>query len=107
MNAFMAICRGGSKLEMEEKYGIEQVHRWRRGFRERPPAMPAGDERFPGNDPRYRDLEVGQIPRSESLQDTQDRLLPFWQDQIAPELKRARMYWWSRTATPSALWSSI
>ena len=70
---FYGDLQGRKKLEMEEIYGIEQVHRWRRGFREHPPAMPVGDERFPGNDPRYRHLEVGQIPRSESLQDTQER----------------------------------
>ncbi len=81
---------GRSKKEMEEKYGMEQVHRWRRGFRDRPPAMPVGDERFPGNDSRYRGLEAGQIPVSESLQDAQDRLLPFWQDQIAFDLQKGK-----------------
>lgn len=87
---FYGDLQGRKKLEMEEIYGIEQVHRWRRDFREHPPAMPVGDERFPGNDPRYSHLEVGQIPRSESLQDTQERLLPLWQDQIAPELKKGK-----------------
>ncbi len=67
---FYGDLQGRSKAEMEEKYGIEQVHRWRRGFRDRPPSMPVGDERFPENDPRYSDLTSGQIPRSESLQDT-------------------------------------
>lgn len=87
---FYGDLQGRKKSEMEEIYGIEQVHQWRRSFRDKPPAMPAGDERFPGNDPRYRHLEVGQIPRSESLQDTQDRILPFWQSQIAFELKRGK-----------------
>lgn len=87
---FYGDLQGRKKLEVEEIYGIEQVHRWRRGFKDKPPAMPVGDERFPGNDPRYRHLEVGQIPISESLQDTQDRLLPLWKGQIAPELKKGR-----------------
>jgi 2,3-bisphosphoglycerate-dependent phosphoglycerate mutase len=87
---FYGDLQGRKKLEMDEIYGIEQVRHWRRGFREHPPAMPVGDGRFPENDPRYRHLEAGQIPRSESLQDTQERLLPLWQDQIAPELKRGK-----------------
>jgi 2,3-bisphosphoglycerate-dependent phosphoglycerate mutase len=52
--------------------------------------MPVGDERCPGDDPRYSGLISGQIPRSESLQDTQNRLMPFWQSQIAPKLKEGK-----------------
>jgi 2,3-bisphosphoglycerate-dependent phosphoglycerate mutase len=87
---FYGDLQGRSKAEMEERYGIEQVLHWRRGFRDRPPSMPVGDERFPRNDPRYNDLIGGQIPRSESLQDTQNRLMPFWLGQIAPELKNGK-----------------
>jgi 2,3-bisphosphoglycerate-dependent phosphoglycerate mutase len=87
---FYGDLQGRKKLEVEERYGKEQVHRWRRGFQELPPSMPAGDWRFPGSDPRYRDLASDQIPGSESLQDTQNRLMPFWRDQIAPELKRGK-----------------
>jgi 2,3-bisphosphoglycerate-dependent phosphoglycerate mutase len=87
---FYGDLQGRSKAEMEERYGIEQVLHWRRGFRDRPPSMPVGDERFPENDPRYSNLISGQIPRSESLQDTEDRLMPLWLDQIAPELKKGK-----------------
>jgi len=87
---FYGDLQGRKKSEAEERYGKEQVHRWRRGFRESPPSRPAGDERFPGNDPRYRDLASGQIPGSESLQDTQNRLMPFWLGQITPELKKGK-----------------
>jgi 2,3-bisphosphoglycerate-dependent phosphoglycerate mutase len=87
---FYGDLQGRSKAEMEERYGIEQVLHWRRGFHDRPPSMPVVDERFPENDPRYSDLTLGQMPRSESLQDTEDRLMPFWQDQIAPELKKGK-----------------
>ena len=87
---FYGDLQGRSKAEMEERYGIEQVLHWRRGFRDRPASMPVGDERFPENDPRYSDLISGQIPRSESLQDTENRLMPFWRDQIAPELKKGK-----------------
>jgi 2,3-bisphosphoglycerate-dependent phosphoglycerate mutase len=87
---FYGDLQGRSKAEMEERYGLEQVLHWRRGFRDRPPSMPVGDERFPENDPRYRDLISSQMPRSESLQDTEDRLMPLWLDQIAPELKKGK-----------------
>jgi 2,3-bisphosphoglycerate-dependent phosphoglycerate mutase len=87
---FYGDLQGRSKAEMEERYGLEQVLHWRRGFRDRPPSMPVGDERFPENDPRYRDLISSQMPRSESLQDTEDRLMPLWRDQIAPELKKGK-----------------
>jgi 2,3-bisphosphoglycerate-dependent phosphoglycerate mutase len=87
---FYGDLQGRRKTEMEERYGPEQVRHWRRGFRDRPPSMPAGDERFPENDPRYSGLISGQIPRSESLQDTEDRLMPLWLDRIAPELKKGK-----------------
>jgi 2,3-bisphosphoglycerate-dependent phosphoglycerate mutase len=87
---FYGDLQGRKKLEADEIYGIEQVHRWRRGFREHPPAVSVGDEGFPGDDPRYRHLGADQIPISESLQDTQDRLLPLWMDQIAPDLKKGK-----------------
>jgi len=84
---FYGDLQGRSKNEMEEKFGSEQIHRWRRGFRDLPPAMSVEDDRYPLHDPRYKDLSVDQIPRTESLQDTLERLLPCWQDQIAPELQ--------------------
>lgn len=87
---FYGDLQGRSKAEMEERYGLEQVLHWRRGFRDRPPSMPVGDERFPENDPRYRDLISSRMPRSESLQDTEDRLMPLWRGQIAPELKKGK-----------------
>jgi 2,3-bisphosphoglycerate-dependent phosphoglycerate mutase len=87
---FYGDLQGNSKKKIEEKYGIEQVHRWRRGFRERPPALPDDDKRTPLQDLRYRDLEMSQIPKTESLEDVQNRLLPFWQGQIASELQQRK-----------------
>jgi 2,3-bisphosphoglycerate-dependent phosphoglycerate mutase len=87
---FYGDLQGNSKKKIEEKYGIEQVHRWRRGFRERPPALPDDDKRNPLQDLRYRDLETNQIPKTESLEDVQNRLLPFWQGQIASELQQGK-----------------
>jgi 2,3-bisphosphoglycerate-dependent phosphoglycerate mutase len=78
--------QGRSKRETEKKYGAEQVHRWRRGYLEKPPALDMKDERFPLRDPRYRTLKESEIPRTESLKDTLDRVLPLWQNKIAPDL---------------------
>ncbi len=84
---FYGDLQGRSKKEIEEKYGAWQLHRWRRGYLERPPPMDRGDERFPSRDPRYRTLKESQIPTTESLKDTLDRLLPLWQEKIAADLR--------------------
>lgn len=87
---FYGDLQGRSKKEAEERYGKEQVTRWRRGFSERPPAVETSDRRFPGQDPRYRDVPLSLLPRTESLQDTQERVLPFWQALIGPELVKGK-----------------
>ena len=87
---FYGDLQGNSKKKMEEKYGIEQVQHWRRGFREHPPPLPDDDERNPLHDLRYKYLETSQIPKTESLEDVQNRLLPFWQGQIASELQQGK-----------------
>jgi 2,3-bisphosphoglycerate-dependent phosphoglycerate mutase len=78
--------QGCNKTETEARYGTQQVHRWRRGYYEKPPAMDEGDERYPANDPRYKMLKDIEIPRTESLKDTLDRLLPLWKEKIVPDL---------------------
>jgi 2,3-bisphosphoglycerate-dependent phosphoglycerate mutase len=87
---FYGDLQGNSKKKMEEKYGKEQVRHWRRGFREHPPPLPDDDERNPLHDLRYKDLETSQIPKTESLEDVKNRLLPFWQGQIASELQQGK-----------------
>jgi 2,3-bisphosphoglycerate-dependent phosphoglycerate mutase len=84
---FYGDLQGRSKKETEEKYGAWQVHRWRRGYLERPPALDREDERFPSGDPRYKTLKESQIPTAESLKDTLDRLLPLWHEKIAADLR--------------------
>ncbi|HUI40324.1 MAG TPA: 2,3-diphosphoglycerate-dependent phosphoglycerate mutase [Methanothrix sp.] len=81
---------GQSKKETEERHGAEQVHRWRRGFRDRPPAMEEGESRPHLRDPRYGHLAESQIPRTESLEDTMNRMLPFWESTIAKDLNEGR-----------------
>jgi len=87
---FYGDLQGKSKKETEEKFGAEQVHRWRRGFRDMPPALKSDDCRHPGLDPRYRDLADDQIPLAESLEDTLNRMFPFWQSNIVPELEEGK-----------------
>ncbi len=79
--------QGMSKLEIEAKFGKLQVHKWRRGYRDQPPAVNKGNGRWPRNDPRYRDLDPSQLPLTESLEQTLWRLLPYWRKEVAPDLR--------------------
>ena len=78
------VLQGLDKNDTVQKYGMEQVHLWRRGYAVRPGALTREDPRYPGKDPRYADLRPGDIPLTESLKDTVTRFIPFWQDTIAP-----------------------
>ena len=78
--------QGRNKLETVEKHGAEQVHIWRRSYDIPPPPLDPSDDRSPGKDPRYRELSVREIPLTESLKLTVDRVLPYWHQRIAPEL---------------------
>lgn len=84
--------QGLSKKATEEKYGDAQVHRWRRGFLDRPPALDISDDRYRSTlcDPRYLNLEKDQISKTESLKDMLERLLPCWQSNIAPDLRAGK-----------------
>jgi 2,3-bisphosphoglycerate-dependent phosphoglycerate mutase len=82
--------QGLNKAETAARFGEEQVLLWRRAYAVRPDPLPQGDERWSGNDPRYHHLSPEQIPRTECLQDTVLRVIPFWNDSIAPALSRGR-----------------
>lgn len=82
--------QGLNKKETADKYGMEQVHLWRRSYDVPPPPLTAEDERFPGRDPRYAELQPGEAPRSESLKDTLVRVLPYWHETIVPELRAGK-----------------
>ncbi len=77
---------GLNKAETAEQYGDEQVHIWRRSFATPPPPLDRDDARHPCNDPRYAGLDPASLPATESLEDTLDRVLPYWQSQLAPAL---------------------
>jgi 2,3-bisphosphoglycerate-dependent phosphoglycerate mutase len=78
---------GLNKAETAAKYGDEQVHIWRRSFDIRPPLLDLSDERNSHDDRRYTKLEQGDIPLGECLKDTIDRVMPLWNESIAPALK--------------------
>ena len=78
--------QGLNKDETRAKYGAEQVHIWRRSADVRPPALDKSDERFPGNDRKYKDLTPDQLPCTEHLLDTVDRVVPYWNSDIKPAL---------------------
>ncbi len=79
--------QGLNKAETATIYGNEQVLIWRRSYDIRPPALTAEDDRYPGFDPRYRNLAKQDIPLTECLQDTVTRFLPYWNETIAPVVR--------------------
>lgn len=82
--------QGLNKQETAAQYGEDQVRAWRRGYAVRPPALADDDPRHPRFDPRYASLRPDQLPASESLQDTLHRVLPYWQEAIAPALQQGQ-----------------
>lgn len=82
--------QGLNKAETAKKYGEQQVQIWRRSFDVPPPPLDVNDERWPGRDPRYAGLRPEEIPLTESLKDTIARFLPYWNDEIAPAIRRGQ-----------------
>jgi 2,3-bisphosphoglycerate-dependent phosphoglycerate mutase len=78
--------QGLNKKETADELGEEQVMRWRRSYAGRPPALAPDDERNPRFDPRYARLRPEDLPATESLKDTLERVLPYWHETIVPEL---------------------
>jgi 2,3-bisphosphoglycerate-dependent phosphoglycerate mutase len=76
--------QGLNKAETAQKYGDAQVKIWRRSYDIRPPALTEDDPRWPGHDPRYKDLAPEEVPLTECLKDTVARFLPYWHGTIAP-----------------------
>ena len=78
--------QGLDKKATAEKYGDEQVHIWRRSYDTLPPLLDPKDPNSAHNDRRYANLPSDVIPNGENLKVTLERVLPFWEDQIAPAL---------------------
>ncbi len=82
--------QGLNKAETAVKFGEEQVLVWRRSYSIPPPALEKSDERYPGYDPRYKDLSETELPLTECLKDTVARFLPYWHQTIAPVVKSGK-----------------
>jgi 2,3-bisphosphoglycerate-dependent phosphoglycerate mutase len=79
--------QGLNKKDTADKYGVEQVHIWRRSYDIAPPSLTDDDLRHPKSDPRYAQLREIELPQTESLKDTLNRTLPYWHDNIAQNLR--------------------
>ncbi len=79
--------QGLNKAETAEKFGEDQVKIWRRSYDIPPPELTPADERYPGRDPRYRNLSQAELPLTECLKDTVARFLPLWHETIAPDIQ--------------------
>jgi len=82
--------QGLNKAETAKKYGEAQVLAWRRSYDEPPPALDADDPRSERSDLRYAKLQPEQIPRTECLKDTIERVMPFWNDALIPALRSGK-----------------
>ena len=82
--------QGLNKDETREKYGAEQVLLWRRSTNVRPPELEITDERYPGNDPKYKELTENELPKTENLLDTIKRVLEYWNTDIKPEIEKGK-----------------
>ncbi|MFX0036604.1 MAG: 2,3-diphosphoglycerate-dependent phosphoglycerate mutase [Candidatus Hermodarchaeota archaeon] len=82
--------QGLFKSKIAVEFGEEQVLIWRRSYDIPPPALKTSDPRYPGNDPKYRDLTADEIPLTECLKDTVERVLPYWHEIIAPTIKSGK-----------------
>ena len=80
--------QGLNKAETAAKYGDDQVHIWRRSYDIPPPELDADDERHPSHDARY--AGIAGLPTTESLATTLERVMPCWNDVIAPDLKAGK-----------------
>jgi 2,3-bisphosphoglycerate-dependent phosphoglycerate mutase len=80
--------QGLNKAETAAKFGEAQVLAWRRSYDTPPPALEPGDERNAGRDPRYARLDPKDVPLTECLKDTVARVVPFWEERIAPRVAK-------------------
>jgi 2,3-bisphosphoglycerate-dependent phosphoglycerate mutase len=82
--------QGLDKAETAKKYGDAQVLAWRRSYDTPPPVLEPGDPRSERNDVRYARLAPSQVPLTECLKDTVERVLPFWQESMGPAIKAGK-----------------
>ena len=79
--------QGLNNEETRQKYGAEQVLLWRRSTDVKPPELEENDPRYPGNDPKYANLKPEELPKTENLIDTINRVMVLWNEEIEKDLK--------------------
>lgn len=82
---------GLDKTETAQKHGDEQVRIWRRSYDIAPPPLSKDDEFHPANDARYNDVPQNELPDTESLKTTLERVIPYWESDIVPALKNGNV----------------
>jgi 2,3-bisphosphoglycerate-dependent phosphoglycerate mutase len=82
--------QGLNKSETAEKYGEDQVKIWRRSFDVKPPALDASDDRSALHQAMYRDIDPSLLPANESLETTIERVVPYFEEVIKPEIKAGK-----------------
>jgi len=82
--------QGLNKIETAERLGLDQVRQWRRSYETRPPSLSAEAASHFRQDPRYAELSSEELPLTESLRDTFERFLPYWQETIIPMIRAGR-----------------
>ncbi len=82
--------QGLNKAETAAKYGENQVTIWRRSYDVAPPHLELTDKRHPSNDPKYKEIDKSLLPVGESLKDTIDRFIPYWQKEVEPQIKEGK-----------------
>ena len=87
---YYGALQGLNKSHMVEKYGFEQVQIWRRSYNIPPPALAETDSQHPGYDQRYASMKKEQLPCTESLKDTLNRVLPYWNETIVTKLMEGK-----------------
>ena len=81
------MLQGLNKSETAQKYGDEQVLIWRRSYDVAPPPLAEDDPANPKWDPRYKGVPDNELPRTESLKEAIDRMMPYWEGTILPSLR--------------------
>lgn len=82
--------QGLDKKETADKFGDDQVLKWRRGYDTPPPALELDDERHPSHDERYAALDPEDLPATECLADVVERMIPYWENEIVPDLAEGK-----------------
>ena len=82
--------QGLNKAETAAEHGEDQVLVWRRSYDTRPPALELNDERHPSHDRRYAGLDASETPVAECLKDTVERVVPYFESQIVPDIKSGK-----------------